>query len=264
MRPRSRPDVVDVPFVHPWPRRGRRDGRAPVRRSPLPHPRSARAARRTSRLLRGSGMADLHSITIDEIVDFLAALGARLDLAHNEHLQEAFALTVRGVEPHRSGACVPTYDDQLARFFQPERHPRRRSTVGSGRAYLEGWVHEPDADGRDLRVRAFGARTTHVVAGNSPGVSAQTIVRNADHARRRDHQDAGERSGHRSRHPADDGRPRRDHPVTKHVSAVHWRGGDELVEQVALHEPQHRQDRGVGRRRGDQSTSRSTSVPAWS
>jgi len=67
---------------------------------------------------------------------------------------------------------------QLARFFRPgviRDAVERRLGV----AYVEGWVHERDADGRDLRVRAFGARTTHVVAGNSPGVSAQTIVRNA-------------------------------------------------------------------------------------
>ena len=127
------------------------------------------------------GMADLHSITIDDIVDFLAALGARLDLAHNEHLQHAFALTVRA--SNLTEAVVrSTYEDQLARFFQPERiHAAIDRRLG--RAYLEGWVHEPDADGRDLRVRAFGARTTHVVAGNSPGVSAQTIVQQRDHPR---------------------------------------------------------------------------------
>ena len=28
-----------------------------------------------------------------------------------------------------------------------------------------------------------------------------------------------------------------DHPLTKHVSAVHWRGGDEVVERVAFSSP---------------------------
>ncbi len=181
------------------------------------------------------GMADLHSITIDDIVDFLAALGARLDLAHNEHLQHAFALTVRA--SNLTEAVVrSSYEDQLARFFQPERiHAAIDRRLG--RAYLEGWVHEPDADGRDLRVRAFGARTTHVVAGNSPGVSAQTIVRNAI-----------TRGDAIIKTPANDPVTAvailrtmvdldADHPVTRHVSAVHWRGGDELVEQVAFTSP---------------------------
>src|SRR5439155_12246024 len=106
-----------------------------------------------------------------------------------------------------------------------------------GLPYVEGWVQEQAADGRDVRIRAFGARTTHVVAGNSPGVTAQTIVRNAI-----------TRSDAIIKTPANDPvtavailRTMVDldpeHPVTKHVSAVHWRGGDELVEQVAFTSP---------------------------
>jgi hypothetical protein len=181
------------------------------------------------------GMEDLHSITIDEIVDFLATLGTRLELAHNEHLQEAFALTVSA--SNLTEAVVrTTYDDHLARFFQPERI-QEAIDRRLGRAYLEGWVDEPTVDGRNLRVRALGARTTHVVAGNSPGVSAQTIVRNAI-----------TRSDAIIKTPANDPVTAvailrtmvdldPDHPVTKHVSAVHWRGGDELVEQVAFTSP---------------------------
>jgi hypothetical protein len=128
------------------------------------------------------------------------------------------------------------YDDQLARFFRPAviRDAVERRL---GVAYVEGWVHERDADGRDLRVRAFGARTTHVVAGNSPGVSAQTIVRNAV-----------TRGDAIIKTPSNDPvtavailRTMVDldpeHPLTKHVSAVHWRGGDEVVERVAYASP---------------------------
>jgi Acyl-CoA reductase (LuxC) len=226
--------AVDVPFVI----RGRivegssleyRSGNV-VFRTPDPHTLLSELP-----LASRVGMADLHSISIDDIVDFLAALGDRLRLAHNEHLQDAFAVTVNA--SNLTEAVVrATYDEQLARFFQPERiHEAIEHRLG--RAYLEGWVDEPQVDGRNLRVRAFGARTTHVVAGNSPGVSAQTIVRNAI-----------TRSDAIIKTPANDPvtavailRTMVDldpeHPLTRHVSALHWRGGDELVEQVAFTSP---------------------------
>jgi hypothetical protein len=181
------------------------------------------------------GMADLHEITIDEIVDFLAALGDRLRLRRNPYLQEAFSITVSASNLTEE-VVRAIYDDQLARFFQPARiHDAVNRRLG--RPYVEGWVHERSVDGRDLRVRAFGARTTHVVAGNSPGVSAQTIVRNAI-----------TRSDAIIKTPANDpvtavavlrtmGDLDATHPVTRHVSAVYWRGGDEKTEQVAYSSP---------------------------
>ena len=226
--------VVDVPFVL----RGRvitdyavehRSGDI-VFRTPDPHTVLADLPLR-SRV----GMEDLHSITLDDIIDFLAALGDRLRLDRNEHLQQAFALTVSASNLSET-VLRAVYDDQLARFFRPAviRDAVERRL---GVAYVEGWVHERDADGRDLRVRAFGARTTHVVAGNSPGVSAQTIVRNAV-----------TRSDAIIKTPSNDPVTAvailrtmvdldADHPITKHVSAVHWRGGDEVVERVAYSSP---------------------------
>lgn len=181
------------------------------------------------------GMSDLHEITIDEIVDFLAALGEQLRLDRNPYLQEAFSITV-GASNLTEDVVRAIYDDQLARFFQPARiHDAVDRRLG--RAYVEGWVHEPSVDGRDIRVRAFGARTTHVVAGNSPGVSAQTIVRNAI-----------TRSDAIIKTPSNDPVTAvailrtmvdldPDHPVTRHVSAVYWRGGDEKTERVAYSSP---------------------------
>jgi len=226
--------VVEVPFVL----RGRvltdyavehRSGDA-VFRTPDPHGVLADLP-----LHSRVGMADLHAISLDEIIDFLAALGDRLRLDRNEHLQAAFALTVSA--SNLSEAVLrAVYDDQLGRFFRPD--VIRDGVVRRlGVEYLEGWVHERDADGRDLRVRAFGARTTHVVAGNSPGVSAQTIVRNAV-----------TRSDAIIKTPANDPVTAvailrtmvdldAEHPITKHVSAVHWRGGDDVVERVAYSSP---------------------------
>jgi hypothetical protein len=226
--------VVDVPFVL----RGRiieefdvehRSGDI-VFRTPDPHQHLSDIPLRSR-----TGMSDLHEITIDEIIDFLGALGERLNLTHNEYLQECFSLTVSAsnlTEP----VLRAIYDEQLAQFFQTRRM-KEAVERRLGVAYVEGWVRETDVTGRNARVRAFGARTAHVVAGNGPGVSAQTIVRNAL-----------TRSDAIIKTPSNDPVTAiailrtmvdldADHPVTKHVSALYWRGGDELVEQVAFSSP---------------------------
>src|SRR3546814_18543218 len=47
--------------------------------------------------------------------------------------------------------------------------------------YLEGWVEQPRGvlSGNKIRLRAFGARCVHVIEGNAPGISVQTMVWNA-------------------------------------------------------------------------------------
>jgi hypothetical protein len=182
-----------------------------------------------------TGMSDLHELRIEEIVDFLVALGARLRLKSNPHLQAAFALTV-GASNLTEDLVRSVYDDQLARFFDRDRI-NEAIDRRLGRAHLEGWVQEATVDGRDIRVRAFGARTTHIVAGNGPGVSAATIVRNAI-----------TRSDAIIKTPSNDPVTAvailrtmvdldPDHPVTRHVSALHWRGGDEIVEPTVFSSP---------------------------
>jgi len=42
-----------------------------------------------------SRMADLYALSMDDIVDYLAGLGERLELARNAHLQRAFAISCR-------------------------------------------------------------------------------------------------------------------------------------------------------------------------
>jgi hypothetical protein len=226
--------IVDVPFVI----RGRvieefevehRSGGI-VFRTPDPHEHLTDIPLRSR-----TGMSDLHDVTIDEIIDFLGALGERLNLRDNVYLQECFSLTATAsnlTEP----VLRAIYDEQLAQFFQTRRM-KEAVERRLGVPYVEGWVHETDVTGRNARVRAFGARTTHVVAGNGPGVSAQTIVRNAL-----------TRSDAIIKTPANDPVTAiailrtmvdldAEHPVTKHVSALYWRGGDELVEQVAFSSP---------------------------
>ena len=111
---------------------------------------------------------------------------------------------------------------------------------------MAGWrsaVH----DGRELRVRAFGARTLHIPAGNGGLVSAVTILRSVI-----------TRSDIIIKAPSNDpltavaiartlADVAPDHPITKHLVVGYWKGGDTAVEETALPAPEHRKDRRLGR-----------------
>jgi Acyl-CoA reductase (LuxC) len=181
------------------------------------------------------GLADLHELSFDEILDFLAELGQRLRLDTNVYLQEAFEHSVRA--SRLTPRLLRTiYEQQLDYFFRPEilRDAAERRI---GIRYLEGWVQETGPDGRRVRVRAYGARTTHIVAGNSPGVSAVTIVRNAM-----------TRGDAVIKAPSNDpmtavaivrtmAEMAPDHPLVRHLSVMYWKGGDRSVEEVLLRHP---------------------------
>ncbi|KUO53680.1 MAG: long-chain-fatty-acyl-CoA reductase [Sphingomonadales bacterium BRH_c3] len=118
----------------------------------------------------------------------------------------------------------------LHKLFERER-VREMAERTVGIASLEGWVERETLSGHKLSVRCFGARTLHIVAGNSPMVSASTIIRNAIL-----------RSDAIIKAPSNDPftalalaetmcdfAP--DHPITKHLTVAYWRGGDEKFEQ---------------------------------
>ena len=64
-----------------------------------------------------SRMADLYSLTMDDIVEYLARLGKALDVRTNRHMQEAFALSCR-----TSGLSEPIlrhYYELIPQSFEP-------------------------------------------------------------------------------------------------------------------------------------------------
>lgn len=182
-----------------------------------------------------SQMADLYSLRFDDIVDYLARLGERLHVDSNPHLQAAFELS-----RHTSGLS-----DSILRYFY-EAIPtsfapavvRETAERLVGIDYLEGWVPQPSAvyGGEPTRVRAFGARCVHVIAGNVPMVGVGTVIRNAF-----------TRSDAIIKTPSNDpltatalaltmAEMDPDHPLTRHLSVVYWKGGDETIER-ALYDP---------------------------
>ncbi|HGJ8973793.1 TPA: acyl-CoA reductase [Pseudomonas aeruginosa] len=180
-------------------------------------------------------LGDLYQLRFDDILDYIDALAAQLDFARNPFLQEACEL---------SYAAAPTTPRLLkAQYMGLARMLDRQSvreaaeqTVGID--HLEGWVRKTLHDGRDVEVRCFGARTLHIVAGNSPGLSLLSIVRNLLL-----------RSDALIKAPSNDPFTATaiarsmiamapDHPLTHHLSVAYWRGGDQELEE-SLYRPEH-------------------------
>ncbi len=178
-------------------------------------------------------MRDLYELSVDDILDYLEELGKLLVLDRNEHLQQAFDLTVQ---------TAPTTPSLLRHGFSRMPGLFRRSELEDmvdqiGREYLDGWVHtRTTANGARRHVRAFGARALHIVAGNSPVLSAVTIIRNAvargDAIIKAPSNDPF--TGIAVARTMIDFAP--DHPITRHVSIAYWKGGDEAFESK-LYQP---------------------------
>ncbi|MDH6245764.1 acyl-CoA reductase [Mycobacterium sp. OTB74] len=194
-------------------------------------------ARYVDRLpLRSAGeLADLYRLPFDEILDVLEALGGALDFDTNVHLQEAYeASLVANVLP--ADMLKNSY-----RVLQPlfaRGNVREIADSQVGLEYLNGWVAQRQRDGRELRVRAFGARTLHIPAGNGGLVSAVTILRSVI-----------TRSDVIIKAPSNDpltavaiartlADVAPDHPITRHLTVGYWKGGDTAVEEQ-LYQPKN-------------------------
>jgi hypothetical protein len=178
-------------------------------------------------------LSDLYDLSFDDVLDYLDRLGERLQLADNVFLQEALeasCLTSSLTRPllERSYESLP--------YLVNRETAREIADRTIGVDYLEGWVQNKLTDGRTVGIRAFGARTLHIIAGNNPLIAGLTIVRNAI-----------TRGDAIIKSPSNDpftalaiARTMVEmdptHPVTRHISVAYWKGGDEEVEK-ALYQP---------------------------
>jgi Acyl-CoA reductase (LuxC) len=180
-------------------------------------------------------MADLYAISFDEILDVLEALGQALAFETNPYLQEACEAAMVA-NPLPESLLRNSYTMLPPLFGRETVREIADSQVGID--YLEGWVPQQRLDGREIRVRAFGARTLHIPAGNGGLVSAVTVLRSVI-----------TRSDTIIKAPSNDpltavaiARTLRDvapdHPITRHLAVGYWKGGDVVVED-ALYKPEH-------------------------
>lgn len=178
-------------------------------------------------------LADLYSLSFEDILDFLEAVGEELDVRKNPHLQQALAGSYY-TAPTTKPIVDYSYSALRSAFARDAVIEMAEKTVGI--KYLEDWIPTTLNDGRTVKIRAFGARALHIVAGNAPLVSAATIVRNAI-----------TRSDGIIKTPSNDPftalaivrtmcdlAP--DHPITRHISVAYWKGGDEALES-RLYQP---------------------------
>ena len=180
-------------------------------------------------------LEDLYTISFDEIVEYLAELGERLDLDTNPWWREAFEVSCEA-----SNLSRPVLEDVYRNsplMFRP-KVVREIAELRIGIRYLEGWVPTKLADGRTIEVRAMGSRSAHVIAGNIPVVATITQLRSAI-----------TRNDTIVKVPSNDpltmGAIARtmiemapNHPLTKHLSVGYWKGGDERIEQK-IYQPQN-------------------------
>ncbi len=199
--------------------------------------RAPNALEYVDRLPLSSPMAlsDLYEISFDEILDVLAELGKNLDFERNAHVRQAY-------EAGLSAANYPA--SMLKNSYLMLPHVFERENIREiaeeriGIDYLEGWVGKTLRDGRELMIRAFGARSLHIPAGNGGVVSAISIIRNAI-----------TRSDAIIKVPSNDpltamaiARTLADiapnHPLTRHLTVGYWKGGDQTLEEK-LYRPEN-------------------------
>jgi hypothetical protein len=180
-------------------------------------------------------MADLYTVSIDEILDVLTELGEALAFEKNTYIQEAFEACLAS-NPMPESILRTGYIALPAMFTRDSMRELAETQVGVD--YLEGWVPRRLLDGREIRVRAFGSRTLHIPAGNGGLVAGITVLRNAL-----------TRSDAIIKAPSNDPLTAMaiartladiapDHPVTRHLAVGYWKGGDERVEEQ-LYKPEH-------------------------
>jgi Acyl-CoA reductase (LuxC) len=169
-------------------------------------------------------------VPLGDVVEFLSAVGDRLVLADNQHLQQAVdTLVPLSTAPRR---IIEQEYIGIARAFGPEVLRGQLATIDA--AALDGWRLVPTANGRPSRVRAYPPRLVHLLAGNSPSVAAMTIVwtallKGVGLLKMPSNDPCTAVAILKTMVDVDP-----DHPVLRSFSAVYWRGGATEIEAVLL------------------------------
>lgn len=191
----------------------------------------------------------LAEVPVAEIIDVLAATGERMRDDKDGYLAAALESLSR-TSPYERRILENSYES-LWQSFQPDN--LRATVVGElgGADVIDGWRRNDGVSGRGGYVRAYPARLVHILAGNSPGVAAYTVVKGAL-----------TKGVHLLKMPSNDlltatavlrclAAAAPNHPVTQSFSAAYWRGGDESGRERAVSPAVLRQTGRLGWRGGN-------------
>jgi Acyl-CoA reductase (LuxC) len=178
----------------------------------------------------------LFDVKLNEILDFLAETGARMRLDRGGYLREAVdRISATNVLPR----SVIEHNVRMAADYLNKARLLEYAEQNLGDArVLDEWLPRVDSTGRRSFTRAFPPRLIHVLPGNSPLVSAQSIalgamVKAVNLFKMGSSDPFMAVAILRTMLDVDP-----DHPVPRSMSAVYWRGGDEQVER-AIFQPQY-------------------------
>ncbi len=166
-------------------------------------------------------------VPLKEIIDLLVETGKAITRDQHGLLSEALAQMKR-VSPLEEGVLTRCYEDLGGLFNAQDLWAQIDNEFGGPEA-LDGW-RATSTNWGVARVRAFPPRLIHVLAGNAPGVAAQSVMRGAL-----------VKGVNLLKLPSNDlftatailrtmAVVAPNHPVVRSFSAVYWRGGDAKIE----------------------------------
>lgn len=173
------------------------------------------------------------ALDLDEILDFLEAVGHEIEVDRNGRLEAAVndlakvnPLSRESLDAYYSGLSA-LFDRKLMEFEYSE---------GLGRGN-EHWRQVSGPAGRTFDVRAMPTRMIHIMAGNAPANASLAIIRTAL-----------TKGVGLLKLPSNDPFTApamlsvmadldAAHPIVQSLSSAYWRGGDETIESV-LYRPQ--------------------------
>ena len=172
----------------------------------------------------------LFDVKLNEILDFLVESGERMKLDENGYLREAVdRISVTNVLPR---SVIDQNVRKAAEYLNKAKLLEyAEQNLGDARL-LDEWVPRVDGAGRRSFTRAFPPRLVHVLPGNSPVVSVQSIafgamVKAVNLFKMGSSDPFMAVAILRTMLEVDP-----NHPVPRSMSAIYWRGGDESVERA--------------------------------
>jgi hypothetical protein len=172
--------------------------------------------------------APARDVPVAEIIDVLVAVGDRLTKDSDGSLAEALERSVK-TNPLPRDVLERSYASLGRIFSRPLMEFQVEQELG-GADVIDGWREVQTTSGRLARIRAFPTRLVHIIAGNAPGVAAQSVIRGAL-----------TKCVNLFKLPSNDlysatailralSAVAPNHPVARSFSAAYWRGGDTNVE----------------------------------